>query len=396
MSGTKVAVPYSITRAEKLELSVFLPNDLSLDDWYAEVYTPFASPAASLGILSGSQSGSSSLLHPWLGHPSHSHTSFHHPSLSSLLIFFYLRCSLFTSDPSFSLWSRVSSLYPLYSFLSSLYLYLPTFLPPFVASLDILSGSSLSLLLPPVPLLPLVTALSSHLFSPSTPAFPLRFPSPPPLLSLKVFAQSGLAQRGSTFCRCHPKWLSAAMSDVSCCASPLLFCHHCALLLWAAYHSGAAYVGGCCGSLCTLLSLGNKLATLLFGACLSSFSSINQQRWAMWDQPVAYCPARPPMPFSSSLIPRLGSIISFLWSLNYRLLIFSENQPVAYCPACLPALSSSLISLPHLPPSTSFTSPISLPVEIFVSLMLRWLLSLGETLLVLSSIPSYTCILPCL
>ena len=49
----------------------------------------------------------------------------------------------------------------------------------------------------------------------------------------------------------------------------------------------------------------HKLATLLFGACLSSFSSINQQRWAMWDQPVAYCPARPPMPFSSSLIPRL-------------------------------------------------------------------------------------------
>ena len=70
-----------------------------------------------------------------------------------------------------------------------------------------------------------------HLSSPSTPAFPLRFPSPPPLLSLKVFAQSGLAQRGSTSCRYHPKWLPAAMSDASCCVSPLLFCHHCALLL---------------------------------------------------------------------------------------------------------------------------------------------------------------------
>ena len=56
----------------------------------------------------------------------------------------------------------------------------------------------------------------------------------------------------------------------------------------------------------------HKLATLLFGACLSSFSSITQKRWAMWDQPVAYCPARPPMPFSSSQIPRLGSIISIL------------------------------------------------------------------------------------
>ena len=35
----------------------------------------------------------------------------------------------------------------------------------------------------------------------------------------------------------------------------------------------------------------HKLATLLFGACLSSFSSITQKRWAMWDQPVAYRPA---------------------------------------------------------------------------------------------------------
>ena len=34
----KGAVPCGITRAEKLQLSVFLPNDLSLDDWYAGVY----------------------------------------------------------------------------------------------------------------------------------------------------------------------------------------------------------------------------------------------------------------------------------------------------------------------------------------------------------------------
>ena len=27
-----------ITRTEKLQISVFLPNELSLDDWYAEVY----------------------------------------------------------------------------------------------------------------------------------------------------------------------------------------------------------------------------------------------------------------------------------------------------------------------------------------------------------------------
>ena len=152
-------------------------------------FTPIASPAASLGILSGSQSGSSSFLYPRLSHPSHSYTSFHHSSLSFLLIFFYSRCSLFTPDSSFSLCSRVSSLYQLYSFLSSLFLYLPTFLPPFVASLGILSGSSLSLLLPPSPLFPLVTALSS----PSI--FPLysRLPSPLPLSSALPPCQTPLA-----------------------------------------------------------------------------------------------------------------------------------------------------------------------------------------------------------
>ena len=34
----KGASPWDITRAEKLQLSVFLPNDLSLDEWYAGVY----------------------------------------------------------------------------------------------------------------------------------------------------------------------------------------------------------------------------------------------------------------------------------------------------------------------------------------------------------------------
>ena len=60
-----------------------------------------------------------------------------------------------------------------------------------MASLDILSGSSLSLRLPPVPLLPLVTALSSASIFSLYSSLPLCFPSPPPLLSLKVFAQSG-------------------------------------------------------------------------------------------------------------------------------------------------------------------------------------------------------------
>ena len=34
----KGAAPWAITRAEKLQLSAFLPNALSLDDWYAGVY----------------------------------------------------------------------------------------------------------------------------------------------------------------------------------------------------------------------------------------------------------------------------------------------------------------------------------------------------------------------
>ena len=38
MFRNKGAARWAITRAEKLQLSVFLPNDLSLDDWYAGVY----------------------------------------------------------------------------------------------------------------------------------------------------------------------------------------------------------------------------------------------------------------------------------------------------------------------------------------------------------------------
>jgi len=34
----KGAFAWAITRAEKLQVSVFLPNELSMDDWYAGVY----------------------------------------------------------------------------------------------------------------------------------------------------------------------------------------------------------------------------------------------------------------------------------------------------------------------------------------------------------------------
>ena len=45
----KGASPWAITRAEKLQLSVFLPNDLSLDEWYAGVYAlPTVCPDVSM------------------------------------------------------------------------------------------------------------------------------------------------------------------------------------------------------------------------------------------------------------------------------------------------------------------------------------------------------------
>ena len=111
--------------------------------------------------------------------------------------------------------------YPCYA--SSSLLFAPTLLlsdlslPFFVASLGILSGSPLLLLLAPFfPVLLFLLPLSlSSLLSPSPPAFLFRFSSPRPPLSLKVFAQSGSAQRGSTFRSYNPKWSLAAMSGAS-------------------------------------------------------------------------------------------------------------------------------------------------------------------------------------
>ena len=48
-SGRREPPPWGCTKAEKLQLSVFLPNDLSLEDWYAEVYgLPTVWPEASM------------------------------------------------------------------------------------------------------------------------------------------------------------------------------------------------------------------------------------------------------------------------------------------------------------------------------------------------------------
>ena len=68
----------------------------------------------------------------------------------------------------------------------------------FVASLGILSGSPPLLLFAPVLLFSFSSLFLLLLLSPSPSAFLLRFPLLS-LFSLKVFAQSGSAQRGSTF-----------------------------------------------------------------------------------------------------------------------------------------------------------------------------------------------------
>ena len=185
--------------------------------------------------------------------------------------------------------------------------YLP--FPPFVASLGILSGSSLSLLFAPV----------SH--------FPSRYRSFFPIYLLPLLPPSPSASpllRPCCLSRCLPKVarpnVAAPFVDITqsgClppCQTPLAVCRLCssAIIARCYYVPPTILVPPMLVDAVDHLAPHHKLATLLFGACLSSFSSITQKRWAMWDQPVAYCPARPPMPFSSAQIPRLGSIICIL------------------------------------------------------------------------------------
>ena len=167
--------------------------------------------------------------------------------------------------PQCSLSPRIP-LSPCYAFSSLLIaptLLLSNFsLPLFVASLGILSGSPPLLLFAPIfSVLPLSPPSLFSIYFLPPPAFLLRFSSPPPPLSLKVFAQSGSAQRGSTFCRYSPKWSLAAMSGASRLVPPMIFSYHWAPFLCAAYDSGATYVDGCRGSPATRLSLGTPLPT---------------------------------------------------------------------------------------------------------------------------------------
>ena len=147
---------------------------------------PTTSPAASLGILSGSQSGPSSFLHPWFGPPSHACTSLLHSSLSSPWHPFFHDV---LSSPRIPLLPVTLSRLP-----STPTPPLSNFsLPLLVASLGILSGSPLLLLFAAV-FLVLLSLLP--LSSPSTFSLSSRL-SPPLLLSSAPIVSQGVC----------PKWL---------------------------------------------------------------------------------------------------------------------------------------------------------------------------------------------
>ena len=100
----------------------------------------------------------------------------------------------------------------------------------------------------------------------------------------------------------------------------------------------------------------------LLNVC-SLFSSISQKRWAKWDQPVAYCPARPPVLFSSSHIPCLGSTLSILRSLHDFFPPFSLSYTglTSLWHTVRPAFR---FLFSHLPSSSSL--PLSYPTPIFI------------------------------
>ena len=109
-------------------------------------------------------------------------------------------------------------------------------------------------------LLPLSSSSSSSLFF-----LPLPPPFPPlSLFSLKVFAQSGSAQRGSTLCSSSPKWSLVAMSCASRLVPPMLRSYHGALFLCAAYDAGANYADGCCGPPATRFLALSSLLQVVF------------------------------------------------------------------------------------------------------------------------------------
>ena len=142
----------------------------------------------------------------------------------------------------------------------------------------------------------------------------------------------------------------------------------------------------------------HKLATLLFGACLSSllFHPTEEVGYVGPACGILSGPSSNALLLLSDTPPGFYPLHTMIpsWLLSP---FFSEphriDQPVAYCPACLPALSSSLIFLP------TSSLPISYHASIFIGsspgflvfrevptllnffnlshLLTRWLLSLN-------------------
>ena len=237
---------------------------------------------------------------------------------------------------------------------------------------------------PARPYFPLSTRSASPLCSSpySLPSLPLLL-SPASSLPVKVFAQRGSAQSRSTLRSSHPKgslaanavsfsrwrrlWSSAVFMRLSCVPPTALVS---TMSLDAVDHLHT--FDGCLDRwlrnyivpwphisplIVTLSPLSlhspTSLSSLIWTCRRLDFSFTTQKKEEQRsDQPVAYCPARPPMLFSSShSLPGFYLLHSMIppW---FRSSIFSEqhriDQPVAYCPACLPVppLSSSLIFFP--------------------------------------------------
>ena len=164
---------------------------------------------------------------------------------------------------------------PFASYAFSSLLFTPTLLlsdlslPLFVASLGMLSGSPLlpffssPLCSPFFPFFPfpLSTPSQPPFYSSSSPSFLFRLSSPRPPLSFKVFAQSGSAQRGSTFRSITPSGRLPPCRELLELAPPMIFSYLRAPFLCAAYGSSANYVDGCCGPPATCLLLGTLLTT---------------------------------------------------------------------------------------------------------------------------------------
>ena len=143
-------------------------------------------------------------------------------------------------------------------------------------------------------------------------------------------------------------------------------CLH-APFLCAAYGPGANYVAGCCGPPAILWSLGTlpttlvrvcntttlnlQLSTLLFLNCLHKTP-------LFFDQPVTYCPARPPVPIHlliTHVLPHTPT----------RTFVFPLYSLIPHALTCPMELSTQVFILSPVPSFSKFSwwyLPVSLSV----------------------------------